>query len=563
MHRSDTLIAELRRIAGWRHVLTRAAKTLPYTTRYRGGGCVVAAVVLPGSLVELWRVFNACVAADHIVIPQAANTGLTGGSTPIGIYDRPVIIINTLRIRGIRPIKHGDQVVCLAGSTLYDLEKYLAPLKREPHSVIGSSCIGATVIGGVCNNSGGALVQRGPAYTEYALYAQIDEGGRIHLRNHLGIQLGEEPEEILRALDAGRFSDTDIDCDTRMASAAADYADIVRAIDEPTPARFNADPRRLFEAAGSAGKVLVFAVRIDTFPAPARSTVFYIGTNITADLTALRQRMLSHGPPLPISGEYIHREAFDFAAKFGKDTVLAIRWLGTQRLPLLFRLKAWIDRWAAFTKLLPAKFSDRLLQLCSRLFPQHLPLRIREFRDRFEHHLILKVANDATETTRQILAELFPSMSGDVFECSEDEANAAMLHRFAVAGAAVRYCAVAPDAVGDLVAIDVALRRNERDWFERLPHEVEGLIVAKLYYGHFFCHVFHQDYLLRKGVDPTDFKHRILDLLDERGGEYPAEHNVGHQYQAKPALADHYRRLDPGNHMNPGLGGMSRSRNYE
>jgi D-lactate dehydrogenase len=39
--------------------------------------------------------------------------------------------------------------------------------------VIGSSCIGASVIGGICNNSGGSLVQRGPAYTEMSLFARL------------------------------------------------------------------------------------------------------------------------------------------------------------------------------------------------------------------------------------------------------------------------------------------------------------------------------------------------------------------------------------------------------
>ncbi len=62
----------------------------------------------------------------------------------------------------------------------------LAPHQREPRSVIGSSCIGASVLGGVCNNSGGALVRRGPAYTELALYAQVDELGELQLINHLG-----------------------------------------------------------------------------------------------------------------------------------------------------------------------------------------------------------------------------------------------------------------------------------------------------------------------------------------------------------------------------------------
>ena len=70
-------------------------------------------------------------------------------------------------------LDNGKQVVGFPGSTLHHLEKLLKPYGREPHSVIGSSCIGASVIGGVCNNSGGSLVKRGPAYTEMALYAQL------------------------------------------------------------------------------------------------------------------------------------------------------------------------------------------------------------------------------------------------------------------------------------------------------------------------------------------------------------------------------------------------------
>ena len=555
------LLSELRGIAGKRHVLIGDAAT-PYATGYRAGGGPVAAVVRPGSLVELWRVLKACVAADHILIVQAANTGLTGGSTPHGAYDRPVVIVSTLRITGIRPILGGRQVVCLAGATLYDLERVLAPLGREPHSVIGSSCIGASIVGGVCNNSGGALVQRGPAFTQYALYAHIDVDDAVHLRNHLGIAIDGEPEDVLRALDESCYDDAAVLDDGRSASAAGDYEPIVRAVDEPTPARFNADPRRLFEASGSAGKVVVFAVRLDTFATPARSAVYYVGTNDIAELTALRRRFLSHNGSLPVSGEYIHREAFDIAATYGKDTVVAIRLLGTDRLPLLFRAKAWFDRVVGRLRVLPRQPSDRLLQLCSRLLPQHLPARMRAYRDRYEHHLILKVADDAIATARAVLGESFPSAAGDVFLCDAHEAEQAMLHRFAVAGAAVRYRAVNAGLIEDIVAIDVALRRDERDWLERLPPELEERIVARLYYGHFFCHVFHQDYLVRKGADPVALEHAILKLLDARGAEYPAEHNVGHLYVAKPALAGHYRQLDPGNRLNPGIGGTSRNRRH-
>jgi D-lactate dehydrogenase len=47
-----------------------------------------------------------------------------------------------------------------------------------------------------------------------------------------------------------------------------------------------------------------------------------------------------------------------------------------------------------------------------------------------------------------------------------------------------------------------------------------------------------------------------------RGAEYPAEHNVGHLYEAKPDLAAFYASIDPTNSINPGIGKMSKRRNY-
>ena len=113
-----------------------------------------------------------------------------------------------------------------------------------------------------------------------------------------------------------------------------------------------------------------------------------------------------------------------------------------------------------------------------------------------------------------------------------------------------------------MLALDIALRRNDEDWVEELPEEIERDLVAKLYYGHFLCHVFHQDYIVRKGADAKALKARMLALLDQRQAEYPAEHNVGHLYAAKPALVDHYKALDPTNTLNPGIGKTSRERHY-
>src|SRR5712675_489318 len=224
--------ATLKAIVGNAQVITDAKATRPYRTGFRCGGGNALAVVRPRSLVEQWRVLEACVAANKIVILQAANTGLTGGSTPaVEGYDRDVVIVNTMLIARLFVIDEGRQVICLSGATLYQLEEALEPYGREPHSVIGSSCIGASVIGGICNNSGGALVRRGPAYTQMALFAQLDRIGRPQLINHLGVKLGEDPEQMLGRLDRGEFDATDIEYDPKRRGADHDYTRRVRDID--------------------------------------------------------------------------------------------------------------------------------------------------------------------------------------------------------------------------------------------------------------------------------------------------------------------------------------------
>ena len=86
------------------------------------------------------------------------------------------------------------------------------------------------------------------------------------------------------------------------------------------------------------------------------------------------------------------------------------------------------------------------------------------------------------------------------FECDDSEAQKALLHRFAAAGAALRYCRVESEEVQDVRSLDVALPRNEEHWVASLSGNLADKLVAALYYGHFFCHVFHRDYLVRKGT---------------------------------------------------------------
>ena len=561
LHKS--LITDLITIVGDLHIITSKWNKEPYSKGWRYGEGEALAIAKPGTLFEYWQVLKACKKADVIVIMQAANTGLTGGSTPYGNdYDRPIVIINTMRINDIQIIDKGNQIVGLPGSTLYDLEKKLKPFEREPHSVIGSTSIGASIVGGVCNNSGGSLVKRGPAYTELSLYAKVNADGELELINELGIHLGSSEEEILNNLQNRNYSESDITYSDKLASDDK-YTEIVRQIDSKTPSRFNADTRLLYGASGSAGKIAVFAVRVDTYPMPKTNQVFYVGSNDPDVFWQIRRDILSTFKTLPTAGDYMHRDCYDAAKKYSKDTFLVIDNLGTNFLPTLFEFKRNIDLLSKKTKLLPNKLSDKFMQFLSKLSPNHLPKRMEKFRDAYEHHWVIEMSDDGIEEAKEYLTNFFTSKEGGFFECTKKESRKAVLHRFVAASAIGRYHALNEDKTGGMLSMDIAFPRNEKKWFEKLPPEIDDLLDKKFYYGHLFCHVMHLNYIVKKGVDPNLLKQELLKTYDARDAEYPAEHNVGHEYTAKNSLESFYRELDPTNFFNPGIGRTSKKKYWK
>ena len=473
-----------------------------------------------------------------------------------------MVIINTLRINDIQIINNAKQIIALSGSTLYDLEKKIKPFNRDPHSVIGSTSIGASIVGGVCNNSGGSLVKRGPAYTELALYAKLNKDGSLELINELGINLGENPETILYNLQNKNYKQEDIIYNEKLASDNK-YSEIVRGINEDTPARYNSDNRLLYGASGSSGKLVVFAVRLDTYPKPKKNKVFYLGTNNPDVFWKIRRDILSKFKNLPTLGDYLHRDCYDAAKKYSKDNFIVIEKLGTNFLPTLFELKRNVDIIATKLKFLPDKFSDRLMQFLSLFFPNHLPKRMEQFRDRFEHHWIVEMSDEGIDEAREYFDRFFKDYDGDFFECNEKEGKKASLHRFVSASAIGRYHALKHKEVGGMMSLDVAFPRNEKEWFEQLPVEIDKQIEKKFYYGHLFCHVQHQNYILKKGVNSKKLKKEILQSYNIRGAEYPAEHNVGHEYLAKDSLINFYKLLDPTNTFNPGIGTSSKLKNWK
>ena len=563
MKSKSKIINELKLISGDKYVITSKWGKEPFSKGWRYGEGETLAVVKPGTLLEIWKVLQKCVEHNVIVIMQAANTGLTGGSTPFGKdYDRSIVVINTLRINSIQIIENGKQIIALPGSTLYDLENKLKPLGKEPHSVIGSTSIGASIVGGVCNNSGGSLVHRGPAYTEFALYAKVNKDGKLELVNELDINLGSNPEEILLNLENNNYTSSDILKSKKLGSDDK-YSEIVRGIDENTAARFNADNRLLYSASGSAGKIAVFALRLDTYKAPKKSKVFYIGSNNQDDFWKIRREILSNFKELPRLGDYMHRDCYDAAKKYSKDTFIVIEKLGTNFLPSLFELKRIVDIIAEKVKFLPEKFSDKLMQFLSNFWPNHLPKKMEAFRDQFEHHWIIEMTDEGINEAEIYFKDFFKDKKGDFFICNSHEGKKAMLHRYVSASAIGRYQALNKNNIGEMMSLDIAFPRNEKNWLEILPQDINDKLELKFYYGHLFCHVFHHNYILKKGVDAKKLKKELLEIYDKRGAEYPAEHNVGHEYKAMPVLTEFYKKLDPTNFFNPGIGQTSKLKNWK
>ena len=563
MTTTSKIVEEFKLITGNKYVITSKWGKEPFNKGWRYGGGDAVAVIKPGTLLEIWKVLQICVKHDIIVIMQAANTGLTGGSTPFGNdYDRPIVIINTLRVNSIQLINNGNQILALAGSSLYDLENKLKPLEKEPHSVIGSTSIGASIVGGVCNNSGGSLVHRGPAYTEFALYAKVNKDGKLELINELDINLGSNPEEILVNLENNNYTSSDILKSKKLGSDDK-YSEIVRGIDENTAARFNADNRLLYSASGSAGKIAVFALRLDTYKAPKKSKVFYVGSNNQDDFWKIRREILRNFNELPRLGDYMHRDCYDAAKKYSKDTFIVIEKLGTNFLPSLFEFKRIVDIIAEKIKFLPEKFSDKLMQFLSNFWPNHLPKKMEAFRDQFEHHWIIEMTDDGINEAEIYFKDFFKDKKGDFFICNSNEGKKAMLHRYVSASAIGRYQALNKKNIGEMMSLDIAFPRNEKNWLETLPEDINDKLELKFYYGHLFCHVFHHNYILKKGVDAKKLKKELLEIYDRRGAEYPAEHNVGHEYKATPVLTEFYKKLDPTNFFNPGIGQTSKLKNWK
>ena len=123
-------------------------------------------------------------------------------------------------------------------------------------------------------------------------------------------------------------------------------------------------------------------------------------------------------------------------------------------------------------------------------------------------------ADTAIAEIRQVLHDVTRERdAGAFFECTPKEGDAALLHRLVAGGSPARYNLIHAKETNGMVTFDVALPRNYSKWHEFLPKDLLDQCAAPYRGGHFMCHVFHWDFVVKAGVDPEAVKARMMTCL--------------------------------------------------
>ena len=534
----------------------------------RLGRGVAHAVVRPGTIQEAIDCLQACVDGDVCVIPQGANTGLTGASVPRDALDRPSVVINLKRLTAVSPIDGGERMVCCAGAGIHDVLQRAAAAEpaRESHSVLGSLFLNPTVAAGVAFGSGGTQLRKGPVYTERLLYAAVGADGKVTLHNTLGVRGAPTADDLFAKLEApGGVGDGDVEDASRCGAASEQrsYRASVCACDGRAGrdvARCNAathgpPPNR------SEGKVLILASVHDTFPKPQASHTLWVGVDDFDTAQAFKREVCLGGgaADLPASVEYMDGSSVRVVDEAGRILCWAIGVVGIGET-----LKRMWDMKLAFEALpipLAPTLADRLLYTFNGLCPSALPPAVRQIADRRGHHVLVSVGDYGGGERARFDDRLgaFVAKRGaaavDVHACGAAEVPRVNHFRFATAPAFRTWC------VGngvDGVSVDYALPKAECG----APPMPDGTAAVRMRYSHFGCNVVHEDIAFQRGVDPHAAKLELKHEVERMGGKLPAEHGFGTEYKAPEEVKRRWRKMDPLNVMNPGVGGLSVARRY-
>ena len=152
---TSELIARLSAIVGPEHTLTDPDLQLPYLREWRDMYEGRAGVVLrPGSTEEVSKILALAHEQGLPVVPQAGNTGLVGGQTPM----RGEILLSVGRLKRVRALDHAGYTMTVeAGLTLAEAQAAADGIDRLFPLSLPSE--GSCQIGGnLATNAGGVSV---------------------------------------------------------------------------------------------------------------------------------------------------------------------------------------------------------------------------------------------------------------------------------------------------------------------------------------------------------------------------------------------------------------------
>jgi D-lactate dehydrogenase (quinone) len=581
------LLIRLARIVGPENFLDGRKEntlTLPFLTGARlGRGGKALAIITPRTLQDVVKCVELIVNANCVIIPQGSNTGLTGGSVPrVNTGDkRPVVIISMKHLDAFFPIDGGKRVVCLAGAGLAALSRDIPTWfpDRETHSTLGSTFLNPTTAAGVALGSGGTQLRKGPAYTDRALYIKVwrNEFGEnvVDVINNLGIDGLEDKESCEKNIVLKKFDNYQLavkqghslpvarssNCQHGTSPAHdVNYAHHVCQHDNNV-SRYNADCSGS-ECNRSEGKVLILATVHDTFPRPLVSQTFWLSfQDLETALEFRRDVCLHNAHDLPISVEYMDRDTFDVIDQAGRVMANVIKLVGVSSslLRSLWNGKLWVE---ALPFSGAPQWCDKLLFMLNSLFPSILPFEVMDMGRKMDHHVVLTVGEFGDGNLNNLLNRLqsFTLRHGKekvwIHELrSKSDVLSSTAFRF-IAGPAFRTWCVGNGAQG--ISVDYALPKNCCE----IP-QLSSIPIKRMRFSHFGCNVVHEALAFIPGFNVHGAKAELQRIVEKNlGGKLPAEHGHGIEYIAPTETQERWKRMDPLNVFNPGVGGLSSKERY-
>lgn len=153
------LVSAATEIIGASGILSSPTDTAAYLTdwrrRYTGEALAVA---LPATVEQVSELVKVCRDMGISIVPQAGNTGMTGGAVPLS--DRPSMILNVSKLNRVREVDSlNNSVIAEAGCILANLREIVEQAGRLFPMLLGS--VGSCEVGGlVSTNAGGTGVLR-------------------------------------------------------------------------------------------------------------------------------------------------------------------------------------------------------------------------------------------------------------------------------------------------------------------------------------------------------------------------------------------------------------------